>query len=154
MSGPTALLRSRLKTKELRGVYAAGSSGDERPSRHRSSGFELKLGLRSIEDTVVFDEEEVTEKILQDHIKETTRGIDLIHNHYKTARRLSQQRRTLSADKKTRRYRRCRSHLCREIIRTSLVIRDLGIAPLERKRLSERVNHTTNLMGSLGRQLA
>jgi RNA polymerase primary sigma factor len=35
-------------------------------------GEDLKLGLRSIQDTVVFDEEEVTEKILQDHIKETT----------------------------------------------------------------------------------
>ena len=117
-------------------------------------GEDLKLGLRSIQDTVVFDEEEVTEKILRDHIKETTRRIDLIHNHYKTARRLSQQLRTLSADKKTRRYRRCRSHLSREIIRTSLIIRDLGIAPLERKRLSERVNHTTNLMRSLERQIA
>jgi RNA polymerase primary sigma factor len=116
-------------------------------------GEDLKLGLRSIQDTVVFDEEEVTEKILQDHIKETTRRIDLIHNHYKTARRLSQQLRTLSADKKTRRYRRCRSHLSREIIRTSLIIRDLGIAPLERKRLSERVNNTTNLMRSLKRQI-
>jgi len=117
-------------------------------------GEDLKLGLRSIQDTVVFDEEEVTEKILQDHIKETTRRIDLIHNHYKTARRLSHQLRTLSADKKTRRYRRCRSHLSREIIRTSLIIRDLGIAPLERKRLNEQVNHTTNLMRSLERQIA
>jgi ATP-dependent exoDNAse (exonuclease V) alpha subunit len=41
----TALLRSRLKTKELRDVYAAGSSGDERPSRHRSPGFELRLQI-------------------------------------------------------------------------------------------------------------
>src|SRR5579863_7168646 len=103
-------------------------------------GENLKLGLRSIADMVVFDEEEVTEKILQDHLKETTRRIDLIHSHYKTARRLSQQLRTRSADKKTRRYRRCRAHLSREIIRTSLIIRELGIAPLERKRLSERVN--------------
>jgi RNA polymerase primary sigma factor len=117
-------------------------------------GENLKLGLRSIADMVVFDEEEVTEKILQDHLKETTRRIDLIHSHYKTARRLSQQLRTLSADKKTRRYRRCRAHLSREIIRTSLIIRELGIAPLERKRLSERVNHTTNLMRSLERQIA
>jgi len=117
-------------------------------------GEQLKRGLRSIQDTVVFDEEEVTEKILRDHFKETTRRIDLIHNHYKTARRLSQQLRTLSGDKKTRRYRRCRSHLSREIIRTSLIIRDLGIAASERKRLSERVNHTTNLMRSLERQIA
>ena len=117
-------------------------------------GEDLKVGLRSIQDTVVFDEEEVTEKILQDRIKETTRRIDLIHNHYKTARRLSDQLRTLSADKKTRRYRRCRSHLSREIIRTSLIIRDLGIATSERKRLSEQVNHITNLLRSLERQIA
>ena len=52
-------------------------------------GEELKRGLRSINETVVFDEEEITEEILQDGVEEITRRIDQLHKHYKTARRLA-----------------------------------------------------------------
>jgi len=116
-------------------------------------GEELKRGLRSIKETVVFDEEEITEEILQERVKETTRRIDQMHNNYKTARRLAEQLVTFAADKKARRYRRCRSQLSREIVRISLIIRSLGFTPSERKRLTERVNNTTDLMRSLERQL-
>jgi RNA polymerase primary sigma factor len=116
-------------------------------------GEDLKRGLRSIEDTVIFDEEEVTEKILQDRVKETTRRIDALHHNYKTARRLAEQMSTLASNKKTRRYRRCRFELCRMIVRNSLIIRSLGVSPAQRKRLMERVNQTTNLMRSLARQI-
>src|SRR5215813_14159961 len=71
-------------------------------------GEELKRGLRSIRETVVFDEEEITEEILQDRVKEITRRIDQLHKHYKTARRLAGQLATVPADKKARKYRRCR----------------------------------------------
>jgi RNA polymerase primary sigma factor len=116
-------------------------------------GDELKRGLRSIKDTVVFDEEELTEQILQDRLKETTRRIDQMAKNYKTACRLAEQLVTLAADKNTRRYRRCRSQLSRHIVRISLIIRGLGLAPSERKRLTERVNNTAELMRSLQRQL-
>jgi len=116
-------------------------------------GEDLKGGLRSIEDTVVFDEEEVTEKILQDRVKETTRRIDRLHDNYKTARHLAERMATLASNKKTRGYRRCRSELCRMIVRNSLIIRRIGISSAQRKRLMERVNQTTNLMRSLVRQI-
>ena len=116
-------------------------------------GEELKLGLRSIEETVVFDEEEITEEILQDRVKETARRIDQLQNNYKTVLRLAEQLATLAADKKTRKYRRCRSQLSRQIIQNSLIIRNLGITPSERKRLAERLSKTTDLMRSLQRQL-
>jgi RNA polymerase primary sigma factor len=116
-------------------------------------GDELKRGLRSIRETVVFDEEEITEEILEDRVKETTRRIDQIHHNYKIARRLAEQMVTFAADKKTRRYRRCRCLLSREIVRISLIIRNLDLTPSERKRLAERVNDTTDLMRSLERQL-
>jgi len=116
-------------------------------------GEELKGGLRSIKETVVFDEEEITEEILQDRLKEITRRVDQIHNHYKTACRLAEQLAIVRGpDKKARRYRRCRSQLSREIVRISLIIRNLGFTPLERKRLMERVNKTFELMRSLERQ--
>jgi RNA polymerase primary sigma factor len=116
-------------------------------------GEELKRGQRSIQETVVFDEEEITEEILHDRVKDVTRRIDQMHKNYKTARRLAQQLAILAADKKTRRYRRCRSQLSRQIIRISLIIRNLGLSPSERKRLTEQVNETTNRMRSLERQI-
>ena len=116
-------------------------------------GEELKRGQRSIQETVVFDEEEITEEILQDRVEETTRRIDQMHTNYKTARRLAERMMTLEADKKGLRYRRRRGQMNRQIVRISLIIRSLGLTPSERKRLAERVNHTTNLMRSLARQL-
>ena len=116
-------------------------------------GEDLKRGLRSIEDTVVFDEEEVTDRILQERIKETTRRIDELNDNYKAARRLAERMATLSSNKKTRGYRRCRSELRRMIVQNSLIIRRLGISSAQRKRLLERVNQTANLMRSLERQI-
>jgi len=116
-------------------------------------GEDLKRGLCSIQDTVIFDEEEVTEKILQDRVKETICHIDEMHANYKTARRLAERMVTLASNKKTRGYRRCRSELRRVIVRNSLIIRRLGISSAQRKRLTERVNQTTNLMRSQVRQI-
>jgi RNA polymerase primary sigma factor len=117
-------------------------------------GEELKRGLRSIKEIVVFDEEETTEEILHCRLKEIVRRIDQLHNHYKTALRLAERLVTVPADKKARKYRRCRSQLSREIVRISLIIRDLGFTPSERKRLMERVNKTMERMRSLDRQLS
>jgi RNA polymerase primary sigma factor len=116
-------------------------------------GEELKRGTRSIKDTVVFDEEEITEELLQDRLEEFTDRINQMHKHYKTARRLTEQLAVLAADKKTRRYRRCRFQLSRQIIQVSHIIRDLGFSPSERKRLMERVSTTTDVMRSLERQI-
>jgi RNA polymerase primary sigma factor len=117
-------------------------------------GEELKRGLRSIKETVVFDEEESTEEILQDRVKEITRRIDQLHKHYKAARRLAGQLATLPTDEKARKYRRCQWQLSREIVRISLIIRNLGFTPSERKRLTDRVNKTMEVMRSLDRQLS
>jgi len=116
-------------------------------------GDDLKRGQRSIKDTIVFDEEEVTEEMLRNRAKETTRRIDQIRGNYKTARRLAEQLVKVAADKKARKYLRCRGRLSREMVRISLIIRNLGLTPNECKHLAERVNQTTNLMRSLERQL-
>jgi len=112
-------------------------------------GEELKRGLRSIKEIVVFDEEEITEEILRHRVKEIVHLIDQLHNNYKTARRLAERLLTIPADKKSRR----RSQLIREIVRISLIIRGLGFTPSERKRLKERVNKTVENMRSHERQL-
>lgn len=117
-------------------------------------GQELKRGLRSIEETVVFDEEEITEEILQSRVKEITRRIDQVREHYHAVRRLARQMVTCMADKKAREYRRCRRRLGREIVRISLIIRNLGLTDSERKRLADRVNKTVEILSSLDRQLS
>jgi RNA polymerase primary sigma factor len=116
-------------------------------------GEDLKRGLRSIKDTVVIDEEEVTEEILREHFEEVTAQIALLEKHYKSARRLAERLATISAKKKPREYRRCRSHLGREMVRISLVIRNLGLNNAEQKRLAERVNKTIETMRALDRQM-
>jgi len=117
-------------------------------------GDDLKRGLRSIKETVVFDEEEITEEILQDRAKDITRHIDELHKHYKTAHRLAGRLATLPAKKKAREYRRCRCQLGREIVRISIIIRNLGFTNSERKHLADRVNKTAEIMHSLDRQLS
>jgi RNA polymerase primary sigma factor len=116
-------------------------------------GVDLKSGRRSIKEIVVFNEEELSEEILQDRVKEVARRIDQVHKHYTAALRLAAQMAAVPANKKAREYRRCR-RLSREIVRTSLIIRNLGLTHSERKCLADRVNKTVEIMRSLDRQIS
>jgi RNA polymerase primary sigma factor len=116
-------------------------------------GADLKSGLRSIKDTVVIDEEEVTEEILQKRATDVIKRIDQLDKHYKAACKLAEKLPTIPAKKKAREYRRCRGHLGREMVRISLVIRNLGLNPAEQKRLAERVSKTVEAMRGLDRQI-
>src|SRR5208282_5047259 len=115
-------------------------------------GEDLKRGARSIKEIVVFDEEEITEKVLLNGVKDTTCRIDELQKHYKRASQLAVRLPTIPARKKAREYRRCRCGLGREIVRISLIIRNLGLTNFERERLIDRVNKTVDIMRSLDRQ--
>jgi RNA polymerase primary sigma factor len=114
---------------------------------------DLKRGVRSIKEIVVFDEEEMTDEILQNRVKDTTCRIDELQKHYKRASQLAVRLPTIPARKKAREYRRCRCGLGREIVRISLIIRNLGLTNFERERLVDRVNKTVDIMRSLDRQV-
>jgi RNA polymerase primary sigma factor len=116
-------------------------------------GKDLRRGVRSIRDIVVFDEEEVTEEILQNRVEDVTRRIDALQKHYKRGGRLAERLQTIPSQKKVRQYSRCRSGLSREIVRISLIIRNLGLTNFERKRLIDRVSETLGTMRSLDRQI-
>jgi RNA polymerase primary sigma factor len=103
----------------------------------RAIGEDLRHGVRSIKEIVVFDEEEVTEEILQIRVKDITRRIDQLQKHYKRASLLADRLPTIPAKQKAREYRRCRCGLGREIVRISLIVRKLGFTNFERKRLIE-----------------
>ncbi|MGB9073294.1 MAG: RNA polymerase sigma factor RpoD [Terriglobales bacterium] len=115
---------------------------------------DLKRGFRPIKEIVVFDEEEMTEEILQNRVKDTTHRIDELQKHYKRASQLAVRLPTIPAKKKAREYRRCRCGLGREIVRISLIIRNLGLTNFERERLIDRVNKTVDIMRSLDRQVS
>ena len=115
---------------------------------------DLKRGVRSIKEIVVFDEEEMTEEILQNRVKDTRHRIDELQKHYKRASQLAVRLPTIPAKKKAREYRRCRCGLGREIVRISLIIRNLGLTNFERERLINRVNKTVDIMRSLDRQVS
>jgi RNA polymerase primary sigma factor len=117
-------------------------------------GEDLKRGMRSIKEMVVFDEEEITEEILQNRVKDITRRIDELQKHYKRASQLAGRLPTILAKKKAQAYRRCRCRLGREIVRISLIIRNLGFTNFERKRLIDRMNKTVDIMRSLDRQVS
>jgi RNA polymerase primary sigma factor len=112
-------------------------------------GVDLKRGLRSIQDVVAFNEEEVTEEILLKRAHEVTLRIEQLQKHYKSTRRLA----TVLANKPARSSRRRRWELAREMVQISLIIRDLGLTGAERKRLTERVNQTVENLRLLDRQL-
>ena len=115
-------------------------------------GKDLKHEIRSIRDIVVFDEDEVTEEILQNRGKDLTRRIDELQKRYKRAGQLAERSSTIPTQKKAHQYSRCRCRVAREVVRISLIIRNLGLTNRERKRLIDRVNETMEIMCSLGLQ--
>ena len=117
-------------------------------------GEDLKRGVRSIKEIVVFAEEEITEKVLQNGVEDITCRIDDLQKHYKKASHLAGRLSTIPAERKAREYSRCRCRLGREIVLISLIIRNLGFTNSERKRVIDRVNKTMDVMRSLDRRVS
>ena len=117
------------------------------------NGADLKRGIRSIREIVAFDEDEITEEILQNGVKDTTYRSDELQKRYRRANQLAGRLSTIAAKQKAREYRRCRFSLGREIVRMSLIVRNLGLSNGERKRLVDRVNRTVDIMLALDCQV-
>src|SRR5207237_2417476 len=105
-------------------------------------GEDLKKGVRSIKEVVTFDEEEITDEILQNRLKEFTGKIDELAKCYKKAGVAVEKFAAVSQKKRPKDYRRYRLALARAVVRVSLAVRNLGFTNAERKRLIERVNKT------------
>src|SRR5437588_1005024 len=118
-------------------------------------GDDLRRGVRSIKEVTTFDEEELTEEILQNRIKEITGKIDVLHKHYKKSIALEEKLEGIPKNKKekSRELRRCRWALGRSKVEVSRGIRKVGFNNAERKRLIDRVNKTVDTMRHLDRQI-
>ena len=115
-------------------------------------GEDLKKGVRSIKEVVTFDEEEITDEILQNRLKDFTGKIDELAKAYKKANQLIEKFATVNQKKRPKDYRRYRINTSRAIVEVSLCVRNLGFTNNERKRLIDRVNKTVDLMRSHDRQ--
>src|ERR1700746_1051852 len=152
-------LRAKAKSKSP-SALSGGSYACSKLSRALRSSFTnfsrwattWKKGVRSIKEVVTFDEEEITDDILQNRLKEFTGKIDELAKHYKKAGQLQEKFALVSQKKRPKDHRKYRMALGRGIVRVSLAVRTLGFTNNERKRLIERVNKTVDGMRSLDRQ--
>jgi len=116
-------------------------------------GRELRDGRRSIREVVHFDEQELTAEEIAKGTRHTLRIIDKIKQLYgvglQQAARLSNIPRT-----KRRAQLRARRQLSRTRVEMSRLARSLGLHPLERKRLVEKLRGQVERIYSLERGTA
>ena len=115
-------------------------------------GEDLKRGVRSIKEVVIFDEEEITDEIIEARIKATTHRIDEMQKHFKKAEQLEEKIQNVDKKKRPGEFRKCRWALGRERVRVSRIIRELRYTNSQRKKLIDRVGHVAEQMRSLDRQ--
>src|SRR5579885_2165264 len=115
-------------------------------------GEDLKKNVRSNKEVVTFDEEEITDEILQNRLNEFTGKIDELAKAYKKAMQVQEKFADVSQKKNPKPYRRMHNKLARAVIEVSQAVRDLGFTNVERKRLIDRLNKTVDTMRSLDRQ--
>jgi RNA polymerase primary sigma factor len=119
-------------------------------------GEDLKRGVRNVKEVVVFDEEELTEDVVQARVKATVARIDQLVKHQKNIAKLEEKVTPLAANApkpKVREQRRLRWQIAREKVYISRIVRELKYTPLERKRLLDKVNKTVDTMRTLERQI-
>src|ERR1700729_1287953 len=85
-------------------------------------GEDLKKGVRSIKEVVTFDEEEITDEILQNRLKEFTGKIDDLAKAYKKSGVQLEKFAAVSQKKRPKDYRHYRIALARAIVRVSLAV--------------------------------
>ncbi len=115
-------------------------------------GEDLKKGVRSIKEVVTFDEEEITDEIVEKRLKEFTAKIDDLGKLYKKVGVQQEKFAGVSQKKKPKDYRKYRFLLARAVIKTSQSVRKLGFTGNERKHLIDKVTKTIEGMRALDRQ--
>ncbi len=116
-------------------------------------GEDLKRGVRNIKEVVIFDEEEITEEVLQARIKQTVARIDTLVRHQKKAQALLEKLEEINPKAKAKEYRKTRWLILRERVHVSRIVRELKYTNSERKRLLDKLNKTVDSMRTLERQV-
>jgi len=116
-------------------------------------GEDLKRGVRNVKEVVTFDEEELTEDVVQARVRATASRIDALVRHQKKIVLLEEKLEALAAKTKAREARKTRWLIAREKVFISRIVRELKYTGQERKRLLDKVNKTVEIMRSLERQI-
>ena len=119
-------------------------------------GEDLRRGVRNIKEVVTFDEEELTEEILQARVRATVGRIDVILKHQKKLVVLAEKLESphgRDAKAKARDARKTRWLMGRERVYINRIVRELKYTNSEKKRLLDRVNKTVDAMRTLERQI-
>ncbi|QNI31762.1 RNA polymerase sigma factor RpoD [Alloacidobacterium dinghuense] len=116
-------------------------------------GEDLKRGVRNIKEVVIFDEEEITEEILQARVKQTVSRIDALVKHQKKAAAFEEKLETINPKAKAKEHRKTRWAIAREKVYVSRIVRELKYTNQERKRLLDKLNKTVDSMRMLERQI-
>ena len=118
-------------------------------------GEDLKRGVRNVKEVVIFDEEELTEEVVQTRVKATVVRIEALVKHQKKVAQLEEKLAgpAPTTKAKIREQRRVRWLIAREKVLISRIVRELKYTPLERKRLLDKVNKTVDTMRTLERQI-
>jgi RNA polymerase primary sigma factor len=116
-------------------------------------GEDLKRGVRNVKEVVTFDEEELTEDVVQARVRATASRIDALVRHQKKIATMEEKLLTLNTKLKAREARKTRWLIAREKVLISRIVRELKYTGQERKRLLDKVNKTVEIMRSLERQI-
>ncbi len=118
-------------------------------------GEDLKRGVRNVKEVVIFDEEELTEEVVQARVKATVARTEALVKHQKRVAQLEEKQAAISTGSKAKvkEARRLRWAIAREKVYISRIVRELKYTPLERKRLLDKVNKTVDTMRTLERQI-
>jgi RNA polymerase primary sigma factor len=119
-------------------------------------GEDLRRGVRNIKEVVIFDEEELTEEVLQARVRQTVGRIDVLNKHQKKAQGFEEKIAAPTgkdAKAKARDQRKHRWLLGRESVFISRIVRELKYTNGEKKRLLDKVNKTVDSMRTLERQI-
>jgi RNA polymerase primary sigma factor len=114
-------------------------------------GEDLRRGVRSVKEVVIFDEEEITEEVLAARVRQTANKIDGIVKHQKKIQALEEKMQ--AAKSKVKEQRKLRWLIAREMVFITRIVRDLKYTNQERKRLLDKVNKTVDSMRTLERQI-
>jgi RNA polymerase primary sigma factor len=114
-------------------------------------GADLRKGTRRIKEIVKFDEEELTEDILEDRTRSTLRIIDKIEKLYAVG--LKQANRLENAPKSNKRaYLAARGQVARTRVALSCLVRSIDFKEQEKKRLIDIMRHTVERLQSMERE--
>ena len=116
-------------------------------------GEDLKRGVRNVKEVVIFDEEELTEDVVQARVRATVARIDALVKHQKKIALYDEKAATPAVKAKPKEARHLRWLIAREKVLISRIVRELKYTGMERKRLLDKVNKTVDTMRTLERQI-